>query len=50
MDLCVLTQADEIRRHRHMKAAPAPFLTAIAPYRQDLVGCGESLCTWDLAR
>jgi hypothetical protein len=50
MYLCVLNQAGEILRHRHMNAAPEPFLKAIAPYREDLVVCVECLFTWDLAR
>jgi hypothetical protein len=47
MDLCVLNQEGEIVLHRNMKAAPAPFLKAIAPYREDLVVCVECLFTWD---
>ena len=35
--LCVLNQDGEILLHRNLKAAPEPFLTAIAPYREDLV-------------
>lgn len=30
-----------------MQAAPAPFLQAIAPYREELVVCVACLCTWD---
>jgi hypothetical protein len=47
--LCILNQEGEILLHRHMKAAPVPFLQAIAPYRDDLVVCVECLFTWDLA-
>ena len=50
MYLCIPNQAGEILEHRHMKAAPEPFLKAIAPYREDLVVCVECLVTWDLAR
>ena len=32
--------------HRNMKAAPEPFLKAIAPYREDLVVCVECIFTW----
>jgi transposase len=46
MYLCVLNQEGEILLHRHMKAGPAPFLKAIAPYREDLVVCVECLFTW----
>jgi transposase len=44
--LCVLNQAGEVLLHRHMKAAPEPFLKAIAPYREDLVVCVEGIFTW----
>jgi transposase len=30
-----------------MKAAPEPFLKAIAPYREDVVVCVEGIFTWD---
>jgi hypothetical protein len=46
MYLCVLNQASEILLHRKMKAAPEPFLKALAPDRQDLVVGVECLFTW----
>jgi transposase len=46
MYLCVLNQDGEILLHRNMKAAPEPFLKAIAPYREDLVVCVECIFTW----
>jgi hypothetical protein len=46
MYLCVLNQDGEMVLHRHMKAAPDPFLRAIAPYREGLVVCVECLFTW----
>jgi transposase len=46
MYLCILNQAGEIVLHRQMKAAPEPFLKAIAPYRDDLVVCVECIFTW----
>jgi transposase len=46
MYLCILTQDGEILLHRNMKAAPEPFLQALAPYREDLVVCVECLLTW----
>ena len=49
MYLCILDRDGEIVLHRNMKAAPEPFLKAIAPYREDLVVCVEWLFTWDLA-
>jgi transposase len=42
-----LNQDGEIMLHRNMKAAPEPFLKAIAPYQADLVVCVECLFTWD---
>lgn len=46
MYLCVLKQEGEGLLHRDMKAAPGPFLQAMAPYREDLVVCVECLFTW----
>jgi transposase len=46
MYLCVLNQEGEILLHRNMQAGPAPFLQAIAPYREDLVICVECIFTW----
>jgi transposase len=46
MYLCIMNQAGEILLHRHMKAAPEPFLQAITPYREDLVVCVECMFTW----
>jgi hypothetical protein len=49
MYLCILDRDGEIVLHRNMKAAPEPFLKAIAPDREDLVVCVECIFTWDLA-
>src|SRR5262245_10813061 len=46
MYLCILNQEGEVLLHRNMKAAPEPFLKAIAPYRADMVVCVECLFTW----
>jgi transposase len=46
MDLCILNQVGETLVHRHMPAAPEPFLKTIAPYREDVVVCVECLFTW----
>src|SRR5262245_11752854 len=46
MYLCILNQTGEIGLHRNMRAAPEPFLQAIAPYGEDLVVCVECSCTW----
>ena len=50
MYVCVLSQEGEILLHRNMKAAPEPFLKAVAPYRDGLVVAVECIFTWDLAR
>jgi transposase len=46
MYVCVLSQAGEILLHRNMKAAPEPFLKAVAPYRDGLVVAVECIFTW----
>jgi transposase len=46
MYVCVLSQEGAILLHRNMKAAPAPFLKAVAPYRDGLVVAVECLFTW----
>jgi transposase len=43
---CILNQEGESVLHRNMRAAPEPFLQAIAPDREDLVVCVECLFTW----
>jgi predicted NBD/HSP70 family sugar kinase len=37
MYVCIVGHDGEILVHRNMKAAPEPFLKAIAPYRDNLV-------------
>jgi hypothetical protein len=49
MYLCISNQDGEVGLHRNMRAAPEPFLKAMAPYRGDLVVAVECLFTWDLA-
>jgi hypothetical protein len=44
--VCVLSQDGEILLHRHLKAAPEPFLKAVAPSRDGLVVAVAGLCTW----
>jgi len=46
MYLCILNQVGEILVHRHMPAAPDPFLTTIAPSREDVVVCVACIFTW----
>jgi hypothetical protein len=45
-DLWILNQDGAIVLHRHMKAAPEPFLKASAPDQEDLVVCVACLFTW----
>jgi hypothetical protein len=47
MDVWLLRQDGEVVRHRHLPAAPAPFLKAVAPERDGLVVAVACLCTWD---
>ena len=46
MYVCVLNRDGEVLLHRNMRAAPEPFLKAMAPYRDDLVVCVECMFTW----
>jgi hypothetical protein len=46
MDVCLVSQEGERLVHRPMQAAPAPFLKAIAPYRNGLVVAVACLFTW----
>jgi transposase len=46
MYVCLMNRDGEILVHRNMKAAPEPFLKAIAPYRDNLVVAVECMFTW----
>jgi hypothetical protein len=46
MSVYMVSQEGESLVHRNMKAAPEPFLKAIAPYRDNLVGAVACLFTW----
>jgi transposase len=46
MYVCILSHKGEILLHRNMKAAPEPFLKAVAPYREGLVVAVEGMFTW----
>jgi transposase len=46
MYVCILSPDGEILMHRNMKAAPEPFLKAVAPYREGLVVAVECIFTW----
>jgi transposase len=47
MYVCILSHEGEIVVHHHMKAAPEPFLKAVAPDRDGLVVAVEWIFTWD---
>jgi len=44
--LCILNRDGARLLHRTRSAGPDPFLKAIAPYREDVVVCGEWIFTW----
>ena len=46
MYVCIVNHDGDILLHRNMKAAPEPFLKAIAPYRDGLVVAVACLFTW----
>jgi len=46
MYVCIVSHDGELLVHRNMKAAPEPFLKAIAPYRDGLVVAVECIFTW----
>jgi transposase len=46
MYVCLMSHDGEILVHRNMKAAPEPFLKAIAPYRDHVVVAVECIFTW----
>jgi hypothetical protein len=46
MFLCVLDQSGKICFEKNLKSHPDEFLTAIQPFRSDIVVCVECLFTW----
>ena len=46
MYVCILRPNGEILVHRNMQAGPAPFLKAMAPYRDTLVVAVECMFPW----
>ena len=46
MDVCTVNHDGELLVHRHMNAAPDPFLKAVAPSRDGLVVAVECRCPW----
>ena len=46
MYVCILDAAGNVLVHKDLAAGPQPFLTVIAPYREDIVVCVECMFTW----
>ena len=46
MYLCILDRDGEILLHQNRQATPDAFLSAVAPYRDDLVVAVECIFTW----
>src|SRR5262252_5510385 len=46
LDVCMVRHEGAILVHRNMQAAPAPFLTALAPSRDPLVVAVACLFPW----
>jgi transposase len=46
MYLCILSRDGDVVLHKNIHAEPGPFLTAIAPYRDELVVGVECIFTW----
>jgi len=46
MYVCIVNHDGEMVLHKHMQAAPEPFLKAIAPYRDRLVVAVACIFTW----
>ncbi len=47
MYVCLLSQHGAGMVHQNCTASPATCLKVIAPYRDDVVGAVEGICTWD---
>jgi transposase len=46
MYVCIVNQEGEVLLHRHLTAAPEPFLKARAPDREGLVVAVACMLTW----
>jgi transposase len=46
MYLCILDREGEVLLHQNMKTTPEAFLSAVTPFRDDLVVCVECIFTW----
>jgi len=46
MFLCILDTTGQVLLHRNVTTTPEAFLTAVAPYRDDLVVAVECMFTW----
>ena len=50
MDVCVIDADGEVRVHTNIRTNSQALLHTLNPFREDVVGCVEGLCTGDLAR
>jgi transposase len=46
MYLCILDREGQVLLHKNVKSRPEDFLSAVAPYRDDLVVAVECMFTW----
>ena len=46
MYLCILDREGQVLLHKNIKSRPEAFLSAVAPYREDLVVAVECMFTW----
>jgi hypothetical protein len=46
MYACIIDQSGEIVFLRDLRTEPTRFISAIAPYREDIVVCVECIFTW----
>src|SRR5262245_34205800 len=46
MYVCILSHDGALLVHRNLPAAPEPFLSAVTPYREGLVGAVACMFTW----
>jgi transposase len=46
MYLCILGREGQVLLHKNIKSRPEAFLSAVAPYREDLVVAVECMFTW----
>ena len=46
MYLCILDRDGQILLHKNMRSSPEAFLSAVEPFREDLVVSVECIFTW----